>query len=129
MGKTYLGSPSYRGAQNSDIVLPDGDFENEAVASLDNTDWNAVIEALERSEMPRIVQFSQHNYAMYACSSVEFAADGEYDRYTLSYPTLDGGATVHISHLDIPKPTKLEAPCGNGWSVSIIITKVPDDSK
>lgn len=38
MGKVYLGSPSYSGVQNSDIVLPDGDYTNDAVASLENTD-------------------------------------------------------------------------------------------
>lgn len=74
-----------------------------------------------------MVQFSGHNIAAYPCGSVEFSADGNYETYLLSYPTLDGGATVHLDHIDIPAPTQDTAPCGNGWSVSIIIEPKSDD--
>lgn len=120
MVKKFMGSPAYSGVPNSDIVLPDGDFDSLALASLGNTDYNAVLSALGASEMPRIVQFSANNWALYPATEITYA--DETSTYVLSYPPITEemkGTTVTLQKMNGVVTDEFE-PIGNGWEVKIV---------
>ena len=120
MVKKFTGSPAYSGVPNSDIVLPDGDYASPAVASLVNTDYNAVLAALKRTDIPRIVQFSAGNWALYFATDVSYAAETQ--TYTISYPAVaaDTSATIVTLQKIGEEVTAGFEAIGNGWEVEIV---------
>lgn len=119
MGKKFMGSPSYSGVYNSDIVLDDDGSDKLTESAMGNTDWNAVLAALQRTDLPRIVELSAHNWGINMPTVVTFAADDN-DRYHLTYPTAGTkGIEVSLEKIIGGVVPAGHTDCGNGYAVYI----------